>query len=142
MHCLPVFWHLHARADGPVVEQVECRVQLQHRSTISRDRWLGGLTLELVTNPPVGVSPLLFRPPDGPAAVANRDTPPAIARPSLLRSEIATGILHRELTPITHNRRTLARRRPHLHRGVCVCVCVCVCVYVCVCVCACECVCV
>ena len=68
-------------------------------------------------------------------AVANGGLPPAIARPSLLRSEIAAGILHRELTPLTHSSRPLARRRPHLHRGVCVCVCVCVCVFVCVCVC-------
>ena len=47
--------------------------------------------------------------------------------------EIAARISHRDLTPIAHRRRTLARRRPHLHCGVCVCVYVCV--YICVCVC-------
>ena len=97
-------------------------VQLQHCLTISRDRWLGRITVENI--PPVGVSPFFFRPPDGPAAVANRNTPPAIARPSLLQSEIAAGLLHQELTPLAHSRHPLVRRRPHLHRGVCVCVCV------------------
>ena len=87
------------------------------------------------TQPPVGVSPFSFRPPDGPAAVANCDMPPAISRPSLLRLEIAAGFLHRELTPLSHSRPPLARWRPHLHRGVCVYVCVCVCLCVCVCVC-------
>ena len=77
------------------------------------------------TKPPVGVSPFHFRPTDGPAAVADRDTPLAIARPSLLRLEIAEGISHRDLTPLAHSRRHLARQRPNLHRDVCVCVCVC-----------------
>ena len=84
MHCLPAFLHLQALADWPVVEQVECRVQLQHRLTISWARWLGQLTVETIPKPPVGVSPFCFRPPDGLAAVANRNTLPAIARPSLL----------------------------------------------------------
>ena len=84
MHCRPALRDLHARAEGPVVEQVECRVQLQHRSTISWARQLERLTVELVPNSPVGVSPLLFCPPDGLAAVDNSDTPPAIAQPSLL----------------------------------------------------------
>ena len=114
-----------------MVEQVECRVQLQQRLTISQARRLGRLTLETIPNPPVGVSPFLFSPPDGPAAVANRDTPPAIARPSLLRSDIAAGLLHRELTLLAHSLRPLARRRPHLHCGVCVCVYVSVCLCVC-----------
>ena len=108
-------------------------MKLQHRSTISWAYRLERLTVELVPKFPVGVSPFLFHPPDGPAAVDNLDTPPDLARPSLLRSEIAAGILHREPTPLAHIRRPLARRRPHLHRGEYVCVCVCV--YVCVCVC-------
>ena len=118
-------------------------MQLQHRSTVYRACRLGRLTLETIPTPPVGVSPLLFRPPDGPAAIDYRDTPPAIAQPSLLRLEIAAGILHRELTPLAHSRRSLARRRPQLYCGVCiyVCVCVCVCVRVRVCVCVCVCVC-
>ena len=124
VHCLPAFRHSHARADGPVVEQVECRVQLQHRSTISQDRQLERLTVELVPISPVGVSPFLFCFPDGPAAVDNLDTPPAIARPSLLRSEITAGLSHQELTSLTHSRHPSAHRRPHFHRGVCVCVCV------------------
>ena len=94
------------------------------------------------TKPPVGVSPFRFCPPDGLAAVANRDTPPDIARPSLLQSEIAAGLSYRELTPLAHIRRPLAVQRPHLHRGVCVCVCVCVYVCLCVCVCGCGCGCV
>ena len=81
----------------PVVEQVECRVQLQHRLTSSRTRLLGRLTVELVTNSSVGVSPLLFCPPDGPAAIEYLDTLPAKARPYLLRLEIAWGLSHREL---------------------------------------------
>ena len=52
VHCHPVFLHLHALADGPVVDQVECRVQLQHRSNISRARLLGRLNVETVPNPP------------------------------------------------------------------------------------------
>ena len=82
------------------------------------------------TKPPVGVSPFLFCPPDGPAAVANCDTLPAIAWPYLLQSVITAGLLYQELTPLAHSRCPLARRRPHLNRGVRVCVCV----YVCVCV--------
>ena len=74
------------------------------------------------------ISPFLFCTPDGPTAVNDLDMPPAIARPSLLRSDIAAGLLHRELTPFAHSRRFLACRRPQLHCGLCVCVCVCVCV--------------
>ena len=103
-------------------------MQLQHRSTISRARLLEQLTVEPVPNSPVGVSPFLFRPPDGPAAVEYLNTPPAIAQPFLIRSEIAAGILHRELTPLAHSRHPLARRKQHLHCGLCVCACVCLCV--------------
>ena len=46
---------------------------------------------------------LPFCSPDSPAAVEYLDMPPAIARPSLLRSEIAVGILHRELTLLAHS---------------------------------------
>ena len=60
------------------------------------------------TKPPIGVSPFLFCPLDGRAAVADCNTPSAIARPSLLRSEIAAGLSHRELTH-THT---------HTHHGV------------------------
>ena len=120
MHCRPTLRHLHAQADGPVVEQVGCWVQLQHRSTISRARLIEQLTVELAPNSPVGVSPFLFCPLVGPAAVNNLDTPPAIARPYLLLSEIAAGLLHRQLTPLAHSHGPLARRRPRLHRGVCV----------------------
>ena len=67
-----------------MVEQVEFQVQLQHRLTIFWASRLERLTVELVPNSPVGVSPLLFLPPDGLAAVNNLDTPQAIARPSLL----------------------------------------------------------
>ena len=139
MQCLPAVLHLHALADRPVVEQFECRVQLQHCSTVSRARWLGRLTVETLPNPPVGVSIFLFRPPDGPAAAADRDTPPAIAWPSLIRLETAAGLSYQELTPLAHSRCPLLRRRPHLHRGVCVCVYICVrvCVYVCIYVCVC-----
>ena len=52
VHCLPALRHSHACTDGPVVDQVECRVQLHHHWTISRDRWLGRLAVELVINPP------------------------------------------------------------------------------------------
>ena len=52
MHCLPEFLHSQTLADGPVVEQVECRVQLQHHLTVSQARWLGQLTVETIPNPP------------------------------------------------------------------------------------------
>ena len=110
-------------------------MQLQHCLTIYWARRLVQLTLENIANSPVGVSPFLFRPPNGLAAVADRDTPSAIARQSLLRSEIAVGLSHRDLTLLAHSRRPLEHRRPHLHRGVYVYVCVYVCVCVCVCVC-------
>ena len=51
MHCLPTFLHSHASADGPMVEQVECQVQLQHCSTVSRDHRLRLLTIETLPNP-------------------------------------------------------------------------------------------
>ena len=125
MHCQPALRNSHTRADRPVVEQVKCRVHLQHCSTIFQACLLERPTVEPVPNFPVGVSPFLFCPPDGPAAVDYLNTPPATARPSLIQSEIPEGISHQDLSPLAHSRRTLARRRPHLHRGVCVCVCVC-----------------
>ena len=85
VHCQPELRNSHVQTDGPAVEQVECRVQLQHCSTSSRTRLLvGRLTIEPVLNPSVGVSSFRFCPPDGPAAVNYLDTPPSIARPSLL----------------------------------------------------------
>ena len=127
VHCRPAVRHSQAQADGNAVDQVECWVQLQHRSTSFWTRLpVGQLTVEPVLNSPVGAYPLRFRPPDGPAAVKYLGTLPSIARPYLLRLEIAAGLSHRELTLLTHNRRPLTCRRPHLHRGVCVCVCVCV----------------
>ena len=50
---------------------------------------------------------------------------PAIARPSLFRSETAERISHWELTPLKHSRHPLARQIPHRHYTM-----VCVCVYV------------
>ena len=120
MHFRTTLKHSHACADGPVMDQVKCRVQLQHCSTISWARRLERLTIELVPNSPVGVFPFLFRPPDGPAAVDNIDTPPAISWPSLLRSDIAVWLSYQELTPLAHSRRPLALRMPHVDRGVCV----------------------
>ena len=142
MHCHPALRHLHDRADGPNAEQIECQVQLHHRLTIARARRLDRLTVELLPNSPVGVSPLLFRPPDGPAAVNNLDTPPDIAQPSMLRSEIAAGISHWEITPPAHSCSPLELRRPHVHCVVYVCVCICVYIYIYICVCVFVCVCV
>ena len=51
MHCLSALRNSHACADGPVVEQVKYRVQLQHHSTISWACWLGQITVELVPKP-------------------------------------------------------------------------------------------
>ena len=127
VHYRPAVRHSHARADGPTVKQVECQVQLQHRLTSYCTHLLvGKLNVEPVPNSPVGVSPFLFRSPNGPAAVEYLDTPPAISWPSLIQLEITAGLLHRELTLLAHSRRPLARQRPHLHRGLCVCVCMCV----------------
>ena len=81
------------------------------------DRLLGPSAWEThrrnITKLPVGVPPFRFCTPNGPAAVADRNTPPAIARPSLLPSEIAGGLLHQELTPIAHSLRPLSLRRLH-----------------------------
>ena len=112
MHCLPAILHSHAPADGPMVEQVECQVQLKHCSTISQDHRLGLLTVETLPNPRRSFS--LFCPPNGPAAVTNGDTPPAIAQPSLLQLEIAVGIsnhtpTHTHIPTHTHT---------HTHHGV------------------------
>ena len=52
-----------------MVDQVEFQVKLQHRLNIYRARLLERLTVELVPYSPVGVSPFLFRPLDGPATV-------------------------------------------------------------------------
>ena len=51
VHCRPALLHLHALADGPDVEQVEFRVQLQHHSTVSRACQLGRLIVETIPNP-------------------------------------------------------------------------------------------
>ena len=116
MYCRPAFQHLHSLANGPLVEQVECRVQLQHRSTVSQTRLLdGGLTVEHIPNSSVRVSSFRFCPPDEPAAVKQPDTLSAIARPSLLRSEVSAGTYRWDLTLLAHSRRPLARRRPHRH---------------------------
>ena len=52
MHFLPALLHSHALADRPVVEQFECRVQLQHYLTGLRTRLTDGrLTVESIPNP-------------------------------------------------------------------------------------------
>ena len=71
VHCCPTLRHSHALLDGPVVEQVDFRVQLQHRLTISWARWIEQLTVELLPNSPAGVSPFLFCPRNGPVIVIN-----------------------------------------------------------------------
>ena len=71
------------------------------------------------TWPPVGVSPFLFSPPDGLAAVTNLDMPPDIARPSLLQSEITEGLLHQELTPFSQSLHPLTRLRRVKGRRLC-----------------------
>ena len=84
-----------------------------HRLTyLSTRRTIYSITY---TNPAIGASLLLFRPPDDPAFFIYPDTSPAIARTSLLQLEIAAGISHQELTPISHSRHPLARRKPHCH---------------------------
>ena len=61
MHCRPAFWHLHTLSDGPVVEKVECRVQLKHHSTGLHTCLIDGrLTVELIPNLFVGFSPFRF----------------------------------------------------------------------------------
>ena len=62
--------HLHALVDRPMVEQVKFRVQIQHRLTGLQTRLTDErLTVELIPNNPVGVSPFHFRLPDDLAAV-------------------------------------------------------------------------
>ena len=52
MHVQPAFRHLHALADGSMVEQVESQVQLQHHLTGLQTRVLDGLlTVEPIPNP-------------------------------------------------------------------------------------------
>ena len=126
MHCRPALRNLHAQADGPVAEQVECQVQLQHCSTSLWTCLLDGrLTVEYIPNPPVGVSPFRFHPPDEPTAVKSPDTPLSIDWLSLIQSEIVAGLSYWKLTPLVHSCRPLACRRPYLHYTIlCVCVCV------------------
>ena len=62
VHCRLALRHSHTRADWPVVEQVKCRVQLHHRSIRSQTRLLWRLTVELIPNYPIGVSPFRFFP--------------------------------------------------------------------------------
>ena len=65
VHCRPALRNSHTRADGPVVEQVECRVQLQHHLTGLRTCLLDGrLTIEPIPTPLVGVYAFLFFSPD------------------------------------------------------------------------------
>ena len=53
VHFRPAFWHSHALADRSVAEQVKFWVQLQHRSTGSRNRLLDRqLTIEHIPTPP------------------------------------------------------------------------------------------
>ena len=101
MHCRSALRHLHARADGPMVEQVECQVQLQHRSTISRAHLLERIIVEPVPKSPVGVSPFLFRPPNplGPLA------PPL----ALLSPAPAANIAHKDEDVVNRMGRLLAR---------------------------------
>ena len=124
VHCRPALQHSHALGGRPIVEQVECQVQLQHRSTGSRNRLIDGqLTVEPISTPPIGVSPFRFRHTDDPAAVRYPNTPLSIAHPSLLRLEVAVGLSHWDLTPLTHLCSPLAcRRQQHNYTGVCVCV--------------------
>ena len=59
MHCRPALRYLHAQADGPVLEHVECHVQLQHHLIGLQTHLLDGqLTIEYIPNLPIGVSPL------------------------------------------------------------------------------------
>ena len=97
-----------------MVEQVECRVQLQHRLTSSRTHLLGQITVEPIPNSPVGVFPLLFRPPDGPAAVQYLETPTDIDRTYLLGLEIAAGSALGDHTSRTHPPNT----HTHTHHSV------------------------
>ena len=60
MHCQSAFLHLQGLANGPVVEQVKCRVQLQHRSTVSQAHRLRRLTVETIPNPPYEFLPSVF----------------------------------------------------------------------------------
>ena len=50
--------------------------------------------LRTYTKPPIGVYPFLFCPLDDPVTVKYLDMPPAIARPSLIRSEITAVLSH------------------------------------------------
>ena len=105
MPCCLELQHSHSQAYGPVAEQVDCRVQLQHRSTSSWTRLLvGRLTVEPKPNPSIGVSPFLFCLPNDPDAIGYTDTTPAIARPYLLISDISAeslnGSSHRSHTAV------------------------------------------
>ena len=72
------------------------------------------------TKPPVGFSPFLFRPSDGPNAVADNDMPPAIARTYLLRSMITAGISHIGSSHRSHTTAVPLRAGGHTHTVVCV----------------------
>ena len=76
MHCLPTFLHSHTLAYGPMEEQVECRVQLKHCSTVSWDRRLRLLAVGTIPNPRRSFS-LFFALPmaQPPSLIATRHQP-------------------------------------------------------------------
>ena len=62
LHCWSEFRHLHVLANGCLVDQVECQVQLQHHSTSMRTCLTDGhITIELIPTP-CSSFPLLFLP--------------------------------------------------------------------------------
>ena len=114
VHWLQEFQQLQDWLDGPSVEQVECQVQLQHRST-----WQGAcpadLPVELVLETPVGLLPFMFLPPDGWADVLDNNTLPAISQASQVRLEIRDPNLHWESTPAVPTHVPLLATLPHHH---------------------------
>ena len=81
MYWNQAFRQLQAWLDGRSIEQVECRVQLQHRSTWQR-ACPSYLPVETLLEPPIGVLPFRFPLPDGWAAILDDAALPAIAQES------------------------------------------------------------
>ena len=113
--------------EGPSVEKVEFRVQLQHQSTWWR-ACPPALPVYSVPKPPVGVSPLLPPLPDGWSAFLDDGDPLAISQVFQACLDNGDRNLHWGSTPVSPTHMPLPTILPqHCSRG-CVCLCVCVCV--------------
>ena len=108
----PALKQANALSDGTEVNQVDCLVQLKHQPAWLRAHLAGGLTVETVHPPPVGVFPFRFPPPNVRATVKDYDARLVIVQLLCLQLSIKDRDLHQEGTPVTHHHWTKASLRP------------------------------